>query len=268
MNCQEARKLVHLFVDGALDPRANVDVLAHMNMCPSCTDRFSEARRFEDFVRDRLKAGPAPEGVRTRITIRIAELSAPWPLRFLGGLRRKPVAAFSGFAALLAVSFASWQACGYFLTCPYVRGVVSKTDMIVMHRITPIPEDAQGPLRQLRDSMPQAPQFAGMISTGTYAVDMDPVYRDAVAFSYRMEHCPEDRVCAVLFMVKAPGMQLHNHDSVVKQGKTFTRWEHDDSNVVCWKDDKRGVFCLMVCKRKEMEQDALLDFASLAATVR
>ncbi|NUN48166.1 MAG: zf-HC2 domain-containing protein [Candidatus Brocadiae bacterium] len=268
MNCQEARKIVHLFVDGALDPRANVDVLAHLNMCGACTERFTEARRFEDFVRDRLKAGPAPDGVRARISIRIGELSAPWPVRMLGGLRRRPVAAFSGMAAVLAVSLVSWQACGFFLTCPYVRGVVNKTDQIVDHKITRIPDDAQGPLRHLKESMPDAPVFAGMVNTGTYAVDMDPVYRDAIAFSYRMDHCPDDRVCAVLFMVKAPGMQLHEHDAVVKQGKTFTRWEYDDSNVVCWKDEKRGVFCLLVCKRKEMEREALLDYASLAATVR
>ena len=125
MNCQESRKLVHLFVDGALDPRANVDVLAHINMCAACGARFADAKKFEDFLKEKLRPEPAPEALRARIGASLSEMSSPWPLRVVSALRRRPLLPMTGVAALILLSVVGWRGLETWRTCPFVKAVTA-----------------------------------------------------------------------------------------------------------------------------------------------
>jgi anti-sigma factor RsiW len=257
MNCPEVRKLTHLFVDGALDARSNVDVLAHLNMCGACNERFSEARRFEDFLRERLRPEPAPEGVRARVSLRLAEATAPWPIRLLGGARRRPVAAISGFAAVLAIAVAAWQVMGVYRMCPYVRDTYRNYEALQQGKLPPLPE--RGPRRDFANAVP-APAIPGLVQNASAACEVNN--RGAVMYAYRMDHCPEDRKCVMLFCVDAAGLWIGDHACTIRDGKKFAQWEYEGLHIVCWKDERLGIYCLMACEKSEMEGAALLNIAS------
>lgn len=263
MNCPEARKLVHLFVDGALDPRANVDVLAHLNMCPPCNERFEDAKRFEDFLKERLKPGQAPEALRCRISACLAEMAAPWPARLAGGLRRHKAASLAAVAAVAVLSFAGFHGYGRFATCPYVVDATKHLHEIAAGAVQPLPKE--GPARRMAKDIPP-PQVAGYLVNGEFGVDMGPKFQDAIAYRYRMDHCADDATCTVLFFVNAPALTLGDHNCVVKNGRKFCTWDYDGCRVVAWKDEKRGLYAIMVCEKREMEHDALVNFASVASS--
>jgi mycothiol system anti-sigma-R factor len=260
MNCQEARKVVHLFVDGALDPRENVDVLAHLNMCPACSERFGEAKKFEDFLKDKLKPEPAPAELRAKISGRLSELASPWPLRAAATARRRPVFATFGAAAVLALAFGAWQQYGVMSTCPFV---VASTEAYA-HPSTAqqIPGDPSGPLKQLNDSVPNPP-IDGLVRDGSGVYELNG--HVAVGRAYRMTHCEPGRHCVILFYVQAPGLPMHDHNCTVVHGRKFSCWQYDDHRVVCWKETNSGFYCLMVCAKDEMDADALVNYADLAA---
>lgn len=263
MNCPEARKIVYLFVDGALDARANVDVLAHLNMCPPCNERFVDARKFEDFLKERLKPGMAPEALKCRISACLAEMAAPWPVRVASGLRRRPLVSLAGVAALLAISFTGFYGYGRFSTCPYVIDATKRMHDIATGNVQPLSQ--AGPSRVVwKDT--SAPVVPGYKMNGEFGVDMGPKYQDAIAYRYRMDNCAHDATCTVLFFVNAPGLILGEHNCVVREGRKFCTWEYDDCRVVCWKDEKRGLYAIMVCEKREMEHEALVNFASAAAS--
>ncbi|MCE9582391.1 MAG: zf-HC2 domain-containing protein [Planctomycetes bacterium] len=266
MNCQEARKLVHLFVDGALDPRANVDVLAHVNMCSACNDRFADAKRFEDFLKEKLKPSAVPESVKSKIEFRLNEMCTPFPLRLAGSLRRKPAVAMLGVAALLALSFASLRTYERMGTCPFVVDATKFTKQIESGDVSTAPENPQGQMKKTVEQAGPIPKLPGMIANGGYVFSMGPSGRDTYACSFRMDNCAEDAHCLVLYFVDFPGLKLEDHNCIVKHGKKFCCWEYDDCRVVSWKDETRGLYCLMVCQKKEMEHESLVNFASVAAT--
>lgn len=262
MNCSEARKLVHLFVDGALDPRANVDVLAHLNMCAACSARFEDAKKFEEFLRTKLRHEVTPPGVRLRLESGFARLGQPWPARMAWRLKRHPMAAMSGVAAVLAISLVGWQACGVMFTCPYVR---ASADHYLRITAGDLPMTVPSSAAALAGSVP-VKNFGGLEHSGRGVFALSDNLRDAVGDAYRMTHCPTGSRCVVLFSVSLPGADIGNHDCVEMHGRKFTRWEYDGCRLVCWKDEKNGLYCIMVCKKQEMEDDALLNIASLAAT--
>jgi hypothetical protein len=265
MNCPEVRKLVHLFTDGELDPRANVDVLAHLNMCPPCNERFSDAKKFEDFLKERLKPQQAPAALRSGIDAKLRGLTAPWPVRVAGGLWRRPLASVTGLAALALFSFFGLHGYGNLTTCPYVRDTVKFTNDIIAKRVMPLPLD--GPGREEEQKYP-APFVAGYVAVknGDYFTQIGPAYQAAIARAYRMDHCAEDKTCVVLYFISAPSLPFGEHNCVVVKGKKYCVWEHDDCRVVTWKNDKLGLYCMAVCQTTEMDHDALLNFADIAST--
>jgi hypothetical protein len=259
MNCVEARKLVHLFVDGVLDCRANVDVLAHLNMCGACSGRFDEAKKFEEFMASRLRAPACPEGVRMRVELLVAELAAPWYVRVPGGFRRRPLAAMSGAAALLAISLAGWKGYCFFGTCPYVRDATGTFQALMPMAI--------GGSEAIADAG-RAPAIRGLRCNGSKDVLFSTVHRDVRAYSYAMDNCPDEKACTVLFMLDSPGFNIGDHEAVTVDGRKYTRWEYDDCSVVVWKNEKLGVVCMMVCRKEEMPAGHLLNLASMAASAQ
>jgi hypothetical protein len=172
------------------------------------------------------------------------------------------MAAMSGVAVLLAVSIAGWQACGVMFTCPYVRASADHYLRITAGDVPmTVPSSAAG----LAGSVP-VKKFDGLEHSGRGVFALSDSLRDAVGDAYRMSHCPTGSKCVVLFSVSLPGADIGSHDSVEMHGRKFTRWEYDGCRLVCWKDEKNGLYCIMVCKKQEMEDDALLNIASLAAT--
>ncbi|KAF0243417.1 MAG: hypothetical protein FD180_3401 [Planctomycetota bacterium] len=266
MNCPEIRKLVHLFTDGELDPRANVDVLAHLNMCPPCNERFSDAKKFEDFLREKLRPQPAPPAVRVRIDSQLRELTAPWPMRVASGLRRRPLISMTGVAALLVFSFLSFNGYGNLTTCPYVRDTVKFTKDIQAKRVLSLP--LQGPGREESKKFPNGVTVPGylQVKNGDYLTRSGPAYDITYAQAFRMEHCPEDKACVVLYFISAPSLPFGEHNCKVINGVRFCVWEHDGCRVVTWKNEKLGLYCMAICQVTEMENDALLNFANIAST--
>ncbi|MEK7470158.1 MAG: anti-sigma factor [Planctomycetota bacterium] len=265
MNCPEVRKIVYLFVDGALDPRANVDVLAHLNMCPPCNERFSDAKKFEDFLKERLRPQPAPPAVRARIDARLSEMTAPWPLRLAGGLRRRPLISMTGVAALLVFSFLGLRGFGSLTTCPYVRDTVKFTKDIQANRVEHLPPDGPGREEERKYPTPFVDGFAS-VKNGDYLTQVGPAFQTAVARAYRMDHCAEDKTCVVLYFISAPSLPFGEHNCVVIRGKKYCVWEHDGCRIVTWKNEKLGLYCMAVCQVTEMDHDALVNFANIAST--
>lgn len=66
MNCQEARKFLSAFVDDELDVRTNVEVLEHIEMCPSCAARVERLRDLNAAVASSIASVRTPAGLRDR----------------------------------------------------------------------------------------------------------------------------------------------------------------------------------------------------------
>lgn len=265
MNCPEVRKLVHLFVDGELDPRANVDVLAHLNMCPPCNERFSDAKKFEDFLKEKLRPRSAPTSVRARIESELSTMTAPWPVRLASGLRRRPLISMTGVAALLVFSFVGINGFGSFSVCPYVKDTVKFAQDIQANKVERLPQE--GPGREEERKFPKVaiPGYK-QVKDGDYLTRTGPNKDTTIAHAYRMDHCAEDKTCVVLFFISAPSLPFGEHNCVVVHGKKFCVWEHDGCRVVTWKNEKLGLYCMAVCQTTEMGHDALVDFANIAST--
>ena len=54
MLCDEVKRAVYFYLDGALDDRRNDDFRTHLDDCPGCDQRMLVHRRMREFVRHRL----------------------------------------------------------------------------------------------------------------------------------------------------------------------------------------------------------------------
>lgn len=103
MNCSTCRRHLDPFLDDELEFQVNLDVLAHLNLCPGCQRGFENAAR----SRERLVAAFADEGappaLRRRIHRELAATDRGLPLRILRFAL--PVAAAAGVVALLSLAF-------------------------------------------------------------------------------------------------------------------------------------------------------------------
>lgn len=66
MNCQGARKFLSAFVDDELDVRTNVEVLEHLEMCPSCAARVERLRDLNAAVASSIASVRMPAGLSGR----------------------------------------------------------------------------------------------------------------------------------------------------------------------------------------------------------
>jgi len=88
MNCTETRKFLSAFVDNELDVRTNVEVLEHLEMCPSCTARLERLRNLNAAVVSSLDAVSAPGGLARR-SMEVLARSEGSAHRWIGnGVRR------------------------------------------------------------------------------------------------------------------------------------------------------------------------------------
>ncbi len=68
MLCDEVKRAVYFYLDGALDDRRDHDFRSHLDDCPGCDQRMLVHRRMREFVRHRLAQIAAPERFKVRLT--------------------------------------------------------------------------------------------------------------------------------------------------------------------------------------------------------
>lgn len=66
MRCEEARQYLYPFIDGQIDVERNVQVLAHLNVCPACGAMFESEKRLTELVREKGAPDKAPAALRER----------------------------------------------------------------------------------------------------------------------------------------------------------------------------------------------------------
>ncbi len=67
MNCIETRRYVDLLQDNQLEVEKNLEVLKHLNLCPTCTDIFETERRLRETMKASHDSESASEELRRRI---------------------------------------------------------------------------------------------------------------------------------------------------------------------------------------------------------
>lgn len=72
MNCTEVRKYLYAFADGELDTQTNLDVLEHLNMCSSCTQKVNAQQKLKERVGVVMGDEKSPEALRSSLGAMIA----------------------------------------------------------------------------------------------------------------------------------------------------------------------------------------------------
>ncbi len=67
MGCQEARALLHAFVDDELDPVRSLDVQNHLDACPACAREHAAHRTLRAALRNEALYFKASEGLESRL---------------------------------------------------------------------------------------------------------------------------------------------------------------------------------------------------------
>jgi mycothiol system anti-sigma-R factor len=68
MLCNDVKRVVYFFLDGALsDPKKHA-LEIHLSNCPDCEVRITVHRKLRSFIRHRLAPVSAPETLRVRVT--------------------------------------------------------------------------------------------------------------------------------------------------------------------------------------------------------
>jgi anti-sigma factor RsiW len=149
MRCPDARRDMFAFLDGAVSVERNLEVLAHLNMCPPCGRRFEAERRFEECLCETLRAEPFPSGLSACLEAALdraeADLAAgrsvedavadetphvapagsarTGALRLLRGSGARRFG-LSAAAAVVLVVGAAWATCTGPFQCHYIQAAV------------------------------------------------------------------------------------------------------------------------------------------------
>lgn len=67
MRCHEVRKYLYAFADGELEIKDNLEVLAHLNMCPACAERLDVEQQLKQCLAGLFAAERAPEALTARV---------------------------------------------------------------------------------------------------------------------------------------------------------------------------------------------------------
>jgi len=77
MNCEEARELFDMAVDGALDPATSRRFEAHLHGCSSCQTGYDAVKAESELLGQALQADLASRAEIARIEARISEATRP-----------------------------------------------------------------------------------------------------------------------------------------------------------------------------------------------
>lgn len=113
MNCQDARVLLHAWLDDELGAADSLALVRHLENCADCAQRLRSHQQLRDAMRDANLRHKAPTALRDRIAARLPQ-SAAEPRGAVVARAPHPawrVAAFALAASLLiTLSLAGWQA--------------------------------------------------------------------------------------------------------------------------------------------------------------
>lgn len=68
MGCDDVKRVLYFFLDGALGDNKRRSVNDHLSLCPDCERRSRLHQRLRTFIRRRLAAVPASDRFKVRLT--------------------------------------------------------------------------------------------------------------------------------------------------------------------------------------------------------
>jgi mycothiol system anti-sigma-R factor len=84
MNCKQVSKLLYAFADGELETTENLEVLAHLKMCPDCCRKVDAQHQLKAGLVSALGRDKAPDALRKTVTAALAAEGEP---RMVGRFR-------------------------------------------------------------------------------------------------------------------------------------------------------------------------------------
>ncbi|TMC98450.1 MAG: zf-HC2 domain-containing protein [Chloroflexi bacterium] len=78
MGCDDVKRVLYFFLDGALGERKRRSVNDHLSLCPDCERRTRLHRRLRDLVQRRLTRVPASDRFKIRLTRSLRVFHVEW----------------------------------------------------------------------------------------------------------------------------------------------------------------------------------------------
>ena len=115
MQCEEARRVIDLYIDGELDISQSLALEHHLETCQSCAGELAEARNLSRSIRGGAIYREMPAGLATRVRAAVTKEAGLGQATIAPGLpRRTPTIhwwrpAAIAFAALIILSVFLWR---------------------------------------------------------------------------------------------------------------------------------------------------------------
>ena len=78
MLCDDVRRAVYFFLDGALNESRQQELRVHLTVCRDCDHRTTVQKRLRNFVQRRLSRIGAPEHLKKRLQRSLRAFAAEW----------------------------------------------------------------------------------------------------------------------------------------------------------------------------------------------
>jgi mycothiol system anti-sigma-R factor len=78
MVCDDVKRILYFFLDGALGKEKGRIVTDHLSLCPDCERRSRVHRKLRDLVQRRLAHVPAPERFKMRLSRTLRVFRPEW----------------------------------------------------------------------------------------------------------------------------------------------------------------------------------------------
>ena len=78
MGCDDVKRVLYFFLDGALGDKKRRSVNDHLNLCPDCARRSRLHQRLRELLRRRLAPVSASDRFKVRLTRTLRVFYAEW----------------------------------------------------------------------------------------------------------------------------------------------------------------------------------------------
>ena len=78
MGCDDVKRVLYFFLDGALGENKSRSVNDHLSLCPDCERRSRVHRRLREFLKRRLARVSATERFKIRLTRTLRAFRPEW----------------------------------------------------------------------------------------------------------------------------------------------------------------------------------------------
>jgi anti-sigma factor RsiW len=103
VNCHDAERLIHGYIDGELDLPTSLEVERHLQECPACAAAQTRLEALQTALRGSSLVFAPPANLESRIRSTILKTTEP-----ASSLRRRPWTWFAAAAALILATAAGW----------------------------------------------------------------------------------------------------------------------------------------------------------------